>query len=363
VKSNPILVQDIDRIVASLTAADCARLTGSTILVTGCAGFLGFCLLHALVGRAEDLGIHRLIGIDNFLRRRPPWLDALAAQSAALNICAFDIIHDRLEDVPGAAEADFVIHMASIASPVFYRQFPIETLDANVWGLRALLDFFRDKELRGLLFFSSSEVYGDPASECVPTTESYAGNVATIGPRACYDESKRFGETMCSLFAQKYGMPISIVRPFNNYGPGMALDDRRAPADFAKAVVEGRDIEILSDGSPTRTFCYVSDAISGYLKILLHGRFDVFNIGMDRPEISVRDLAEVYCRQGAHVFGYAGKTRFGRSPDSQYLAHNPTRRCPNINKARQLLGFAPAVGIEDGVNRFLEFLKHSGSRP
>jgi UDP-glucuronate decarboxylase len=187
VKSNPILVQDIDRIVASLTAADCARLTGSTILVTGCAGFLGFCLLHALVGRAEDLGIHRLIGIDNFLRRRPPWLDALAAQSAALNICAFDIIHDRLEDVPGAARADFVIHMASIASPVFYRQFPIETLDANVWGLRSLLDFFRAKELRGFLFFSSSEVYGDPAPECVPTTESYTGNVATIGPRACYD--------------------------------------------------------------------------------------------------------------------------------------------------------------------------------
>ena len=124
--------------------------------------------------------------------------------------------------------------MASIASPMFYRKYPIETLDANIWGLRRLLDYYMEKEMKGFLFYSSSELYGDPAPEAVPTSEDYNGNVCATGPRACYDESKRFGETMCMLFAQQYGMPIGVVRPFNNYGPGMKINDKRVPADFAK---------------------------------------------------------------------------------------------------------------------------------
>ena len=362
VNSNPIVVQDMDHVVAGLSPAERRRLTDSIILVTGCAGFLGFYLLHVLVGRGDELGVRRVIGLDNFVRGRPQWLDALARRDARLELHQFDITHDRLENVAGAAEADLVIHMASIASPVFYRKFPIETLDANVWGLRSLLDFYCRRNLRGLLFFSSSEIYGDPLPEFVPTEESYAGNVVTVGARACYDESKRFGETMSYLFAQQHQMPISIARPFNNYGPGMPMDDGRVPADFARAVIEERDIEILSNGSPTRTFCYVADAVIGYLKTLLHGRFDVFNIGIDRPEISIRDLSEIYRRKGAHLFGYSGGIRFGFSSDPQYLADNPNRRCPNIDKARRLLGFAPAIGVEEGVSRFLEFLKYSGVR-
>lgn len=359
---NPTLNEDLDRILAGLSAAEREKFKGATVLLTGCAGFLGFYFLQFLAGRAAQLGIKRIIGVDNFMRGRPPWLDELAGRAPPLELHAFDIIRGRLEEIPGADKADLVIHMASVASPIFYRLFPIETLDANVWGLRSLLEFYRVRKLRGLLFFSSSEIYGDPPAEAIPTEETYRGNVPCIGPRACYDESKRFGETMCSLFAQKYDMPIVIARPFNNYGPGMALDDGRAPADFAKAVVEGRDIEILSDGSPTRTFCYISDAITGYLKVLVHGRFDFFNIGIERPEISIRELTAIFCRQGKRVFGYAGTSRFGRSGDAQYLADNPNRRCPDIRKARELLGFSPKIAVEDGVGRFLDFLKHAGAR-
>ena len=147
-------------------------------------------------------------------------------------------------------------------------------------------------QLKGLLFFSSSEIYGDPAPEAIPTNESYRGNVACLGPRACYDEAKRFGETLCWVFANTLGTPIRIVRPFNNYGPGMALTDSRAPADFGQCVMQNRDITIFSSGAPTRTFCYVADAVAGYFKALLHDRFDAFNIGIEKPEISVRELAE-----------------------------------------------------------------------
>jgi UDP-glucuronate decarboxylase len=246
--------------------------------------------------------------------------------------------------------------MASIASPSFYRQYPLETVDANVWGLRSLLEFYRGKAIKGLLFFSSSEIYGDPDSGHIPTDEDYRGYVSATGPRACYDEAKRFGETLCAIYAQKFDMPIGVVRPFNNYGPGMKLTDRRVPADFARAVYENKDIAILSDGSPTRTFCYVADAVIGYIKVLLHGSYDCFNIGIDRPEITVRRLAGIYAAAGRELFGYGGEVVFGSPGDSQYLTHNPERRRPVISKAKSLLNYNPAVEVEDGVRKFLRFI-------
>jgi UDP-glucuronate decarboxylase len=355
---NPIVDEDLERIRA---AEPSPALRGAVIVITGCAGFLGFYLMQFLVGSARSLGIRKVIGLDTFLLEKPAWLGSLQREHPdVLELRTFDISRDRLDSVTGAEVANFVVHMASIASPTFYRKYPVETIDANIWGLRHLLDHYKESnELRGLLFFSSSEIYGDPAPNQIPTKESYRGNTASIGPRACYDESKRFGETLCYVFSERYGMPITIARPFNNYGPGMRLGDRRLPADFAKCVVEGRDIEILSDGSPTRTFCYVTDAIAGYLKCLQHGRFDYFNIGTERPEITVRDLAEIYRKAADDVFGHKIAARLSKSPDENYLVDNPNRRCPDIAKARQTLGYEPRIGVAEGVSRYLRFLKHS----
>ena len=154
-------------------------------------------------------------------------------------------------------------------------------------------------------------------------------------------------------------MPIGVARPFNNYGPGMRINDKRVPADFAKAVYEGADITILSSGSPTRTFCYITDAITGYLKVLLHGRYDYFNIGMDKPEISVRRLAEIYATAGKDIFDYQGSVTYNTSEDTEYLTHNPERRCPDIGKARDILGYEPSIEVEEGVRRFLTFIKEN----
>ncbi len=216
-----------------------------------------------------------------------------------------------------------------------------------------------NKSIKGFLFYSSSELYGDPAPEAVPTSEDYNGNVCATGPRACYDESKRFGETMCMLFAQQYNMPIGVARPFNNYGPGMKINDKRVPADFAKNIVDGNDITILSSGSPSRTFCYIADAIAGYLKIMLHGKYDYFNIGIDKPEISITRLAEIYKEAGKEVFGYEGKINYAVSEDKEYLTNNPQRRCPNIEKAKRVLNYKPQIEVEEGVKRFLNFIKES----
>jgi UDP-glucuronate decarboxylase len=288
---------------------------------------------------------------------RPRWLDYI--DNPVFDIRNFDVISDDIAALPGSGEVNLVIHMASIASPTFYRKYPVETIDANIWGLRKLLDLYSDKNVKGLLFFSSSEIYGNPSPDMIPTNEEYHGLVSCTGPRACYDESKRFGETMCSLFARKYSMPIGVVRPFNNYGPGMRLDDKRVPADFAKNVREGKDIVILSSGQPTRTFCYVADAIIGYFKVLLHGKYDYFNIGMDVPEITITKLAEIYRDAGREVFGHAVGVVKGSSADTEYLTHNPARRCPDLTKARRMLGYAPSITVVDGVHRFLRHIKET----
>jgi UDP-glucuronate decarboxylase len=244
--------------------------------------------------------------------------------------------------------ADFVIHAASIASPIFYRRHPIETMDANVIGLRNLLDAAAARPVESLLFFSSSEIYGDPGAADIPTPETYRGNVSCTGPRACYDESKRYGETLCVNFWQARKVPVKIVRPFNNYGPGLKISDRRVLPDFFRDVLAGRDIVLLSDGRATRTFCYISDAMSGYLRALLsphHG--ESFNIGADAPEISMRDLAELVVKTS----GKPLRVEYRRSEDPAYLADNPRRRCPSLEKSRRMLGFAPRVPLSAGLER------------
>lgn len=353
-----VLKDDFDHTFNGLSAEEREKMREATLLITGCGGFLGYYFMHFFRDKAAELGLKKVIALDNFMLGYPAWVKKLE-EDALFDIQKFDIISDKIENVKGAEQADFIIHMASIASPVFYRQYPIETLDANIWGLRSLLDFYKDKFIKGFLFYSSSELYGNPDAAHVPTSEEYYGYVCATGPRACYDESKRFGETMCMLFAQKYGMPIGVARPFNNYGPGMRINDKRVPADFALAIKENRDIEILSNGSPTRTFCYIADAINGYLKILLHGTYDYFNIGIESPEISISQLAEYYVEAGREVFGYTGKVVYAISDDKDYLTNNPQRRCPNIDKARRILHYNPSILVKDGVKRFLTFIKES----
>ena len=339
------------------------RFQDGVVLVTGCAGFLGRYILEYLARYAKHLGIRRIIGLDTFLLDRPQWLNRMQQDFGVLDVLSFDISKDDVSGVPGFAEVTHIVHAASIASPTYYRQYPIETIHANIWGLRRLFDACKDsRDLRGFLFFSSSEIYGDPIAEAIPTGEEYPGNVSCTGPRACYDESKRLGETMCWVYAQQWGIPVTVARPFNNYGPGMRIGDKRLPADLAKCIIEQRDIVLLSDGTPTRTFCYVADAVAGYLLVLLHGKYDYFNIGIDRPEIMVRDLADLFARVGRDVFGYSGKVIYGRSDDESYLIHNPNRRCPVIDKARNELSYSPSILVDDGVGRYLNFLKQEADQ-
>jgi len=353
-----VVQNDLDYIVGSLSD-ELRSLADSRILLTGGAGFLGYYLTQTLLHANDTLAQDAIevVVYDNLMRGLPAWLEEHASDPH-LTITR----HDITEPLPTEAGAfDYVIHGASIASPTFYRQHPIETMDANVNGLRHLLEYARrqqasDQPIRGFLFFSSSEIYGDPEPSAIPTPETYPGRVSSTGPRACYDESKRYGETLCVNFAREYDLPVTMARPFNNYGPGLKLKDRRVPADFARNVLQGEDIVMLSDGAPTRTFCYVADAIVGYFKILVQGRkAEAYNIGAGGPEISIADLAERFVAAGNDLFDYEGTVVRKTANDPNYLTDNPDRRCPDISKARTELDYDPQISLDDGLRRSLRW--------
>jgi len=355
-KANDVVEKDLSYICRNLED-EFARMSNKRLLITGGGGFLGFYLVQSVLSwnkKRSDQSI-RLVILDNFIRGASDWLIKLG-EGEELRL----VKHDISKSLPKyIGDFEYIIHAASIASPTFYRKYPIETMDANVNGLRILLEYAveqqeRNRAMDGFLFLSSSEIYGDPPPENIPTPEHYNGNVSCTGPRACYDESKRFGETLCVNFACQYGLPIKTVRPFNNYGPGLKITDRRVIPDFARDVLAERDIVMFSNGSPTRTFCYVADAIVGYFKVLVKGRKgEAYNIGVEEPEISIGDLADRIVILAKELFGYQGKVVCRISSDSEYLTDNPNRRCPSIAKARTEVGYNPSISIDEGLRRLL----------
>jgi len=332
-------------------------MAGKKLLIVGGAGFLGYYLVKSVLhwNKTGNTAPIELTVYDNYIRGLPDWLTKLQG-NPHLRLVTHDITNPLPPDID---DFQYIIHAASIASPTYYRKYPVETMDANVNGLRNLLEYAKrqkqaDKPVEGFLFYSTSEIYGDPTPENIPTPETYRGYVSCTGPRACYDESKRYGETLCVNFAQQYDLPIKTARPFNNYGPGLKITDRRVLPDFARDIFAGRDIVMLSDGSPTRTFCYIADAIVGYYRILISGRpGEAYNIGIEEPEISMMTLAEKVVEISRDLIGYQGKIVCNVSEDKAYLIDNPNRRCPFITKARAEFGYNPGISVDEGLRRAL----------
>jgi UDP-glucuronate decarboxylase len=365
----PVCAQDVVeadlKYMNSHLSEEFACLAGKKILITGGAGFLGYYLIQSLLYWNRHAGADAKIEVtvyDNYIRGVPKWLSGLA-NDPALHLVRHDITTPLPEPMPSFS---YIIHAASIASPTYYRKYPIQTMDANVNGLRLLLEYARRQQIKGVpvegfLNYSTSEIYGDPSPDAIPTPETYRGNVSCTGPRACYDESKRFGEALCVNFAQQYRLPVKVARPFNNYGPGLKITDKRVLPDFARDIFGGRDITMHSDGSPTRTFCYIADAVVGYYKILVKGRSgEAYNIGVERPEISMADLVQKVISLGRQLFGYKGQVRFQASTEADYLVDNPNRRCPLITKARAELGYEPGVLLDEGLRNTLIWYSQNG---
>lgn len=342
------VIQEDVEIIAKDIENLAGKLNGKTLMIAGGAGFLGKYFLHTLNYLNKNVLKEpcKVICVDNFL-------------TGLKNVDMGDhnlivMHHDIRNPLKIEGDVDYIIHAAGIGSPVFYNRFKIETIDAGTSGTRNMLELTREKSAKSFLFFSSSEVYGDPDPRFIPTPETYNGNVSSIGPRAVYDESKRLGETLCITYFQIYNVPVKIVRPFNVYGPGMRLDDYRVIPNFVANALKGNTIPVYGTGLNTRTFCYVSDAITGFFKVLLSDyNGEVFNVGNQEGEINMSDLAEIVVR----IFGNSVKIENKVGPNETYMSADPKRRCPDLTKIKSLLGYNPKVNLEDGVKRFVEWAR------
>ncbi|MBT3768185.1 MAG: NAD-dependent epimerase/dehydratase family protein [Rhodospirillaceae bacterium] len=337
------LPSDVAEIALNLGEA-AQDFSGKTILLTGGRGFLGryFTEVFAYLNEHVLKEPCKLVSMDNLIT-------AGKAGNVIPDLPNVEFIeHDVIQPFEWDRPLDYVIHAAGIASPYYYRAYPIETLMVSVNGTRNMLELANKHQAR-FVFFSSSEIYGDPDPKHVPTPESYRGNVASQGPRACYDESKRVGETLCHIYHDKFGTSANVIRPFNVYGPGMMEADYRVLPNFASRIKGGKPLHVYGSGNQTRTFCYISDAMTGFMLTVLKGvPGETYNIGNPKPEISMVDLVKHIENALDQKVDYD----IIEYPDS-YPADEPNRRCPDIRKANVQIEFEPSVGIEDGLKRFL----------
>lgn len=296
------------------------------ILITGGAGFIGSNLCESLCEK------HEVVCMDSLLTGRKENISGMGVEFVSHDIRKpFDI------------KCDVTFNMASPASPVDYQNLPLETLETNAYGMKNVLENARKHGAR-VLQASTSEIYGDPLEH--PQKESYWGNVNTLGPRACYDESKRLAETVCYNYRQKYGVEIVIARIFNTYGKKMRKDDGRVMPNFFMQALAGKDITVYGDGSQTRSFCHVDDNIRALEALAFSDiGFDVFNVG-NPDEYSLRQLAG----EIISLCGSGSKIVYRKLPQD-----DPKRRKPDISKIKKSLGWEPEIGLKEGLKKTMEW--------
>ena len=341
--SDNIFTEDIRLIVDDLSSFF-DELEGKTVLIAGGKGFLGTYFVNVLNHINEVLSTPmKIVIIDNLITSKNK------KNNTSHNVTLLK--QDISESFDFPDELHYIIHTASIASPPTYREFPIKTVDVNYQGTRNLLEIARKKKIKSMLFLSSSEIYGDP--EVIPTPESYQGKVSCTGPRACYDESKRLAETVSTLYFQQYKVPVKIARPFNVYGPYLSLNDGRVIPDFMKNAIEKSEILIHSDGSPTRSFCYVSDAIRAFFKLLFSKHDGIIcNVGNDE-EISISDVAKMVQK----TIGKPISIKTIKSNDPNYTTDNPQRRRPDLSLIKKSISYTPRINFEEGLKRAYNWYK------
>jgi dTDP-glucose 4,6-dehydratase len=314
------------------------------ILVTGGAGFIGSHLSERLLAEGCEV-----IVFDNLLTGHMQNVEALLGNPR------FSFEHyDVTNYLFVAGELDAILHFASPASPADFERLPIQILKVGSLGTHKALGLAKAKGARFLLA-STSECYGDP--QVTPQPETYWGNVNPVGIRGVYDEAKRFAEAMAMAYHRHHGVDVRIVRIFNTFGPRMQIDDGRAIPNFFSQAIRGDDVTLYGDGSQTRSICYVDDLVEGIWRLLRSDHVGPMNIGSEN-EVSMRELAERIVRLTG------SKSRMVELP---LPPDDPKVRRPDISLARKILGWEPAVSIEDGLTRtrdyFVEELKGRAESP
>ncbi|MEM2138722.1 MAG: UDP-glucuronic acid decarboxylase family protein, partial [Candidatus Woesearchaeota archaeon] len=306
-------------------------------IVTGGSGFIGSHLVERLLNEGHDV-----ICVDNLGSGRIENIKHLLENPKFKNKLRF-IKHNVIEPLQLIeGKIDWIFHLASRASPRDYQEYPVETALANSVGTNKMVELALDKNAK-ILFTSTSEAYGEPKEH--PQKESYWGNVNPVGIRSCYDESKRFGEALLMAYHREYNVDIKIVRIFNTYGPRMRIDDGRVIPNFITQALKNKPITIYGDGKQTRSFCYVADMVDGIIKMMNSNETGPKNLGNPK-EFTILETASLIKK----LTKSKSEIKFLPLPQD-----DPTKRQPDISKARQLLGWEPKVDFETGLRKTIDY--------
>lgn len=308
------------------------------ILITGGAGFIGSHLCDRLLADG-----HYVIAMDNLSTGSVDNIAHLAGHERFLFIK-----HDVTNYIYVEGPLDAVLHLASLPSPVDYLNYPIQTLKVGALGTHKTLGLALAKKARYLLA-STSEVYGDPLVH--PQSEDYWGNVNPVGPRGVYDESKRFAEALTMAYHRYHGVDTRIVRIFNTYGPRMRMDDGRVVPNFICQALRGEPLTVYDSGSRTRAFCYISDLVEGIVRLLHSDEVYPVNLG-SQTEITILELAH----KVLELTGSSSPIEFVVPSDAR-TADDPKVRCPDLTKARRVLGWEPKVSLEEGLRHTIDYFR------
>ncbi len=339
-------MSDLKFIVDNLGDDVIEKFRGKTILITGSNGFLGRWFSDVLNHMNENVlnNSCTIICADNNIVR-----DDKRPDSIVLNIC-----NKIYPAMIGVDELDYIINCAGIASPKIYKNYPVETLDVSYMGTKNILELGEEMNVKSILCFSSSEVYGTPDKDNIPTTENYTGIIPTMSERSCYDVGKEVLETLSYVYHKKYGSPVKVVRPFNLYGPKMGVNDNRVFPNFIGNALSNKNLKVYGDGKQTRTFCYIADAMILLFKLLILGKNgEIYNVGNTKPELGIIDLAKKVCE----VTDTNIDVEVSEYPDF-YPSDEPLRRCPDINKTKSCTGYEAQVKLEDGISRMFNYYKN-----
>ena len=330
-----ILEEDNKYVFASL-GTQTQKLKGARVLITGSRGFLG----RTIVSFLEYLNKEQFAPEDQ--------VDIIA-----IDYQDFDICEDLSGFIPEGT-LDYIINCAGIASPKKYLKSPLKTLDVSYDGTKNVFNLAMLRKTKSIIMFSSSEVYGTPPEDQIPTPETHTGTVTTLGNRSCYDIGKNVLETLSYVYHTQYGSPVNILRPFNIYGPLMDLHDGRIIPNICKSMIAEGTFSVYGTGKQTRTYCYVADAMVYILSVLMSETYgEVYNIGSEDQELSALDIDEkAYAIANTANTGYENKPY---PPD--YPNEEPTRRCPDISKVKELSGHRPEYQFEKGFMSCLSYFE------
>jgi len=304
------------------------------IVVLGASGFLGSHLCDYLIARGDEV-----VGIDDLSSSTGANLRALESESRFTFVKG-----DITQDIAVDGEVDAVLNFASPASPPRYLEMPIHTLRTGSQGTENALQFALERNAR-FIMASTSEVYGDPT--VTPQPETYWGNVNSIGERSCYDEAKRYAEALCMAYKRQHDVDLGIVRIFNTYGPRLDPNDGRVVSNFVCQAIQGQDLTVYGDGSQTRSFCFVDDEIRGIIALLDSDECGPINIG-NPVEFTMLELAEIVLE----LTGSSSKVVHRPLPSD-----DPMQRCPDITKAKELLGWEPKVNLREGLAHTIDWFR------